>query len=324
MAYQDEEKSFIDSYCYAVKNGLLDPVVHEIEKPKAERKYNENIKKLISLNPTEYFISEIPAIEKNEFIELSNLIAHDIFGDKNMDEFNDLVSFKLKTNGSNMIFDGISSDTMNLITGERIRNIEIPDFYHVSSIITLLHEYTHYHMQLRNDIIEKKQHLNEVPSIYVEKLATRKLKELLKLSDLEQKIQETRLEVIVWHYVTHPEEVIKFINMYKNIKNNQSFPEMVMKIEKECPWVMTNESQRMFNMYRKSIAASYGLGYLFSESLLNKYEEDELTATKKLMEAVDRDITLTELLDYYKINATSNKTYETVNKTLDKVKNKTL
>ena len=182
MAYQDEEKSFIDSYCYAVKNGLLDPVVHEIEKPKAERKYNEYIKKVISVNPREYFISEIPAIEKNEFIELSNLIAHDIFGDKNMDEFNDLVSFKLKTNGSNMIFDGISSDTMNLITGERIRNIEIPDFYHVSSIITLLHEYTHYHMQLRNDIIEKKsdakEKTNEIVNDIKNKISTMPKKDI--------------------------------------------------------------------------------------------------------------------------------------------------
>ena len=324
MAYQDEENNIIKSYIYAVKKGLTDPVVHEIEKTKAERRYNEYIKNVISVNPREYFISEIPAIEKKEFIELANLIAHDIFGDKNINEFNDLINNKLKTNGSNMIFDGISTNTMDLTTGEIIRNIEIPDLYHVSSIITLLHEYTHYHMQLRNDSFERNQHLNEVPSIYVEKLATRKLKELLNMATLEQIIHETRLETIVWHYVTHADEVMQFINMYNKMKNNPACSQMVRQMEEACPWLSSNDSQRMYNMYRKSVAASYGLGYLFSESLLDKYDEDESIATNKFIEAIDRNITLKELLDYYKIDAINNKTYETVNKTLTKVKNKEL
>ena len=91
-------------------------------------------------------------------------------------------------------------------------------------------------------------------------------------------------------------------------------------IKKECSWALSSNETRLYNLYRKALAASYGLGYLYSDSLIDKYKEDEKIMDTKFNEIVNCDIEIQELLKYNGISASNIKTYKTVEKTLEKIK----
>ena len=141
MAYENYENSIIASYAHDVKTGIIDPTNYDLKRKQAKQKYEEYIKKVIALKPREFFVDSIPKTPNSqEFFKITFYLVLQIFGKDFIPEFSDLVQNKLFINQSKEIFNGISLQIIERDKPNTInRVIEIPDFEHISSIITLLH-----------------------------------------------------------------------------------------------------------------------------------------------------------------------------------------
>lgn len=326
MAYENYENNIIETYSIDVKKGKIDPIIYDLKSEKAKRKYQEYIKKVIALKPREFFIDSIPKTSsREEFFKMSYYLVLQIFGREYIEEFSDLVRDKLFISNSKEILEGISLQLIAKDDPNNIkRAIEIPDFSHISSIIALLHEYTHYHCQRLNMDFQKKRYYEEILSIYVEKRATELLSEILVNPKLKQMISETRLEGIVWHYDTHEKEVKFFLQEVENLRRMARFnPALQMQLkyyEQQIPWIKTPESIRTEENYRSNLSASYGIGYLYSEALFARYKDDERKTNAKIGATLSGDLKLQELLDYFGINASNDEVYGIVDKTISNIR----
>lgn len=325
MAYQDYERGIFNTYSNNIKKGTVDSRIRDLESSKAESMYKDYIKKVIALEPRTFLCASTPHITRQEFYEISIFLVCKIFGEKYIEEFATLLTDYLFTNGSEQILDGISLEIINNDNpNEIIRRVEIPNYDYASSIIALLHEFVHYHFQLKEKNEMKVKYYNEILSIYVEKRATELLSKLLNAPNLEQIISETRLETISWHYDVHEKEIQELIKIVPILKKSAQidFKSRILleQIKKECSWALSSNETRLYNLYRKALAASYGLGYLYSSSLIDKYKEDEKIMDTKFNEILNCDIEIQELLKYYGISAGNIKTYKPVEKTLEKIK----
>ena len=96
---------------------------------------------------------------------------------------------------SREILEGISLQLIEKANPNNIkRAIEIPDYEHLSSIIALLHEYTHYHCQLMKMDYNQKRYYEEILSIYVEKRAI----ELLNEFDYKRNGEQKTINFLIW------------------------------------------------------------------------------------------------------------------------------
>ena len=170
----------------------------------------------------------------------------------------------------------------------------------------------------------KKRYYEEVLSIYVEKRATELLSQILFNPRLQQMISETRLEAIAWHYDTHEKEIKEFLQEVETVKKVAKIHPLgalqLMSFEQQIPWIKNAETLRVAEQYRKNLAASYGLGYLYSEALMARYKDDELRTNVKIGETLKGDLSLQGLLDYFGINANNDEVYKIVDKSLEKVR----
>jgi hypothetical protein len=326
MAYENYENNIIATYANDVARGVIDPINYDLKSKKAKRKYQEYINKIIKMKPREYFVDSFPeTANTEEFFKIAYYLVLQIFGKDFIPEFSDLVQYKLYINNSREIFEGISlqfmeKDNLNVVK----RALEIPDFTHISSIITLLHEYTHYHCQLLNMDFNKKRYYEEILSIYVEKRATDLLSTILSNPHIYQMVTETRLEGLVWHYDTHEKEMQDFLQELKEIeklaKTSLFHRLQLISFQQQLPWIKTKESLQLEENYRSDMAASYGIGFLYSESLFVRYKEDEKRTNAKVGDTLRGYLKLQDLLDYFGINAQNDEMYQNVNKTLEKVR----
>ena len=326
MAYENFENGIIESFGRDVQDKKIDPTIVDLKVGDAQKKYQEYIKKVIKLRPREFFIESIPeAASRDEFFKMAFYLVLQIFGKEFLPEFSELVRDKLYVSDSREILEGISLQLIEKDNPTNIkRAIEIPDFEHLSSIIALLHEYTHYHCQLMNMDYNKKRYYEEVLSIYVEKRATELLSQILFNPRLQQMISETRLEAIAWHYDTHEKEIKEFLQEVETVKKVAKIHPLgalqLMSFEQQIPWIKNAETLRVAEQYRKNLAASYGLGYLYSEALMARYKDDELRTNVKIGETLKGDLSLQGLLEYFGINANNDEVYRIVDKSLEKVR----
>ncbi len=326
MAYENFENSIIESFGRDIESGLVNPNIQDLEETKAKRKYQEYIEKVIKLRPREFFIESIPeAPNQQEFFKIAYYLVFKIFGKEFIPEFTDLVRDKLYIANSREILEGISLQLISKDNPNEIKQaIEIPDFIHISSIISLLHEYTHYHCQLMKMDYNQKRYYQEILSIYVEKRATEELAEILANPKLKQMILETRLESIAWHYNTHPQEVVSLlltVAELERVARVNPFAKMQLQHYKDnIPWLKDEKTIRVAEQHRENLQASYGIGYLYSESLLAKYKDDERRTNAKVASTLKGDLKLQELLNYFGINASNDETYENVDRNLEEIK----
>lgn len=326
MAYENFENGIIESFGYDVETGKINPTIKDLQLDSAQKKYQKYIKKIIELKPREFFIDSIPKTESREdFFKMAYYLVLQIFGKEYLSEFSELVRDKLYVSNSKEILEGISLQLIEKDNPTNIkRAIEIPDFDHISSIIALLHEYTHYHCQLMKMDYNQKRYYEEILSIYVEKRATELLSQILFNPRLQQMISETRLEGIVWHYDTHEKEVKEFLQEVDEVKKFAKVHPLaalqLMSYEQQIPWIKTPATIRTAEQYRKNLATSYGLGYLYSEALMARYRDDELRTNAKVGATLSGDLSLQGLLDYFGINANNDEVYAIADKSLEKVR----
>ncbi len=332
MAFQDFKQDIIESFSLEVKSGKIDPTIYDIKKRLVRTQYDEYINKIIALKPKEYFIDSFPVVSNEyEFFSIALYLVEKIFGEEYVKEFLDLINSRVFENKSESIFDGIALDvTAEDKTGKRfnLKAIEIPDFKHITSIIALLHEFTHYICDKRNFDYNKKMYYKEILSLYVEQRALEILASEFRLPLLKQKVTETRLEGIVWHYDTYPKEIAEFLKYIEALKKASKYNPLAKAqldyIATQERWIKSDETIKNAELYRINHAASYGIGYLYSKALFVRNIEDAKGTNAKVASTLRGDITLQGLLDYYDINANNNRVFEIMDEHLENVRSKKL
>ena len=326
MAYQDFERDIIGTFMYDVKNGYTESTIEDLKNPKAERKYKEYLDKVASINPRELSCNYTDTISNDTFGIMADHLFQDIFSEKLNSEYTDLVEHHLCVNYSDKLMEGVSLKIIDPKDFSKVINVmEVPDFSHVSSIVCLMHEYVHYHFQAANINTRRKKYYDEILPIFVEKVTAKMLKDQFDINDIEQIVHESRLETINWHYFVHPKEVKFLLDNLPKLKRSAEKGDFTAKFSLDklyetYPCLQTAEGTQYFEMYNKHLAAAYGIGYLFSESLFEKYMEDEALGKKLFNSVLLNEMSLEELLKYYNIYSANRSVYEVAEGRLKLVK----
>lgn len=90
--------------------------------------------------------------------------------------------------------------------------------------------------------------------------------------------------------------------------------------EQQIPLFRTAKGISALKGYYTNMADGYGIGFLYSESLLAKYLDDAHAFQIQLDKLVDKEQSLQDLLTYYGINAKSNEVYDRVNTRLEEIR----
>lgn len=323
MTIDSCENDFIEDFKENVKNGNLNPTNVDLLSSKAQRKYNNYIDKIIRINPCAYKTTSFESIGKEEIFNLAGYIILFIFGDDILPELEQFL-IKLKYSGSTEVLDGVALTATNRITKEEDHFAVVPDLVTSSNIVTIVHEFVHYHLKQINADFNKKRYYEEILSIFTEKIALYVLANLRHEDNFAQKIEETRLDCIKWHYTTKVEEFKLLLQTYEQCKSIQHSAsrnfiteQIIVKMESELPYLKTPEDLKIYKQYSTNMSDSYGIGYLYSESLLVNFFDASILVMNKIREIFKKEITLQEALDYFDINAKNPQVYENADKRLE-------
>lgn len=217
--------------------------------------------------------------------------------------------------GCCLVYKNLENNTLESI-------IDLPNDDNLSSIITMVHEFIHFHIFKHNISLEKKFYYEEILSIYAEKVAAKFIAEMNFQKDFERKIEQTRLECIKWHYIDRIEEENMVKALYQRAKTNHVFNLMdklfIQEAEKNLPWLKNPEDTIAHDLYQKALAESYGFGYIYGEALSYYDSIDPMTTKNKVKETLNGRITIQNLLNYYDISM-NKKTIEIAKEKVNKM-----
>lgn len=292
-------KTFMDD----VRNKRFIQKPTELNSNKSRRLYDSFVDLAISSKPKEYFQNDFTILTRNEIIELFVYTVLTIFG--NTEEINkEMESFfeRIQLSNDNEILSGINLTFRDEVTNKIECFVEVPSFNNTSSVVSLVHEFIHFHMSHKEINLNKKYYYTEIFSILGEKIAANKVEELIKCQDMVRKIENTRLNGIVWHYKDRFEEMTALQKIYNQAKKGFVPPSTsIEEMEKECPWLKGGSTRESYNIYRDNLAYSYGFGYIYAENLYKKYIEDQEKTTYDINKVLNGENKINSLLSNYNI-----------------------
>ena len=311
-AYEMSEHQLIRNYGICVDNGIIYKTNKDLEKNSIKKKYDTWLRKLAELNPKEYDVSSITKLDKKLIIELALNIVVSIFGAKVAPEFLNYVK-TIQVNNKNLLLDGMSS--LIGIPNPETKVLEIhdvtfiPNIEYFSSVSIIIHEFIHYYIRIKKIDEGKKRYYNEILSLYAEKYSNQFIFNMTKDEGFLKKMESTRIEGILWHYYVSPNETEAVLKIYNDAKKRKDYS-LIQELEKTFPYFKSPKGIEHMKGYRKCLADSYGIGYLFSHTLYNKGLEDQKVLREKLNSYFNSEINLEELLSYYGISTDNFKLYD--------------
>ena len=325
MAYEEYEKALIREYGNDIESGKILPDNKDISNGKARNKYNQYISSIIKLKPREFNITSFPIMGIGKVIELSTAIIVTIYGEQILPVLEEF--FEVLTPSETLAaLDGISLSILNKETLEEVKIVEVPDLKYSSTITTIVHEFTHFLLKKYNVDFSKKRYYEEILSIYAEKLANIFIANELKTGKalFQGKMEECRLEIINWHYDFNLPLLEQNITHYNRLrqKKEKTLGDMhtIASIEQSIPQVKTAKGQSILRGYYQNMADSYGIGYLYGTSLVERHLDDFATIKKQLTSVLEGRLSFQDLLNYYDISARNYRVYDTVEKELELIK----
>ena len=322
MAYENYEKALIDSFGEEVKRGIIKPENTDIQ-GNAKVKYDRFIKTVKEIKPKNYLTSDFSNIGKKDVFETSFKIIISIFGERVVPEAIEFFQ-RLVPSGAKEALDGISLTIIDKRDGSEIKAIEVPDFETTSNIVTIVHEFAHYYLKQIGIDYSKKRYYEEIISILCEKIAGLIVDLEPSEKDFYNKITEQRLDSLSWHYGENLPMLQNLLNEHAQMQRlaKKDFFAMIQlqSLEQQMPFLKTAQGISILKGYYQNMADSYGMGFLYSESLLARYKDDRRTFHLQFDKLLSKEQTLQQLLEYYGINAKSNSVYETIYNRLDEIK----
>lgn len=293
------------SFSKQVEDGVYSIDNVDLRNPNSKNKYNKFISMITKKNPKNYTMKYFENMDTIDVFRYAMVILAYITGNDNriLEEFEEFTK-TLIVKPHDEVLNGYSYKRTNLLDNTTSYEVIVPSITNVSAIVCLLHEFTHYHFQ-KNNMEEKKSYYDEILSILFEKLAGDLIEKLNLSKNVSQKIENVRLDCIKFHY-TIQKSGIQDMKKYASVLKNESTEYM-------------KKFTRDYENYYTKLAQSYGLGYLYAESLYVLYKTDEFTFHKKIREIFNGDLSLQEMLDYYNINAGNEEVYNNARKRISKV-----
>lgn len=324
MAYENYEQAIMLTYSDQLRAGqIITPEQSDLQSSKAQRKYSKYLRDIACIKPTSYKRKDFRVIGQESVLELTLEILMTIFGE---DIYPNVIEFfqHLYVNGSDDALDGISLNAKNKLSGEIYRLVEIPGIEDSSSPVTIAHEFMHFYLKGLNIDIQKKLFYEEILSIYAEKVAYWIIEKNISEPKFAQKIEETRLECIDWHYsINLPavEETISGYNSLKNKKQKNFFDfQLLDEMERKIPLIKTAEGISALRGFYNNKAASYGIGYLYGESIFQRFLDSPIAIREQLDKVIAKEQSVEGLLEYYGISARNYQTYNEVNQRLELIR----
>lgn len=324
MAYEQYEVALMNTFGKQLKSGeIILAEESELKSSKSRQKYNKFINDIQTIKPHAYKKNEFGLIGQDSVLELTLEILITIFGESIYPKVIEFFQY-LEINNSDEVLDGISITAQDKITGEIHHIVEIPSLEYSSSPVAIAHEFTHFYLKSLNIDFNRKTYYEEILSIYAEKVAYYIIEKRISDSKIAQKIEETRLECINWHYNINLPIATDTINQYiilKNKKQKDAFDiQCLYHLESKLPLIKTAEGVSIIKGYFKNLADSYGIGYLYGESLFQKFLDSPQNIREQLNSIISREQSITNLLEYYGISTTNYQTYNEVNQRLSLIK----
>ena len=322
MAYETYEKALIESFGQDVKNGKIKPENTDLQ-GNAKVKYDRYIKTVKDIKPKTYLTTEFSNIGKKDVFETAFKIIISIFGEKAVPHAIEFFQHLIPS-GAKEALDGISLTIIDKRDGSEVKAIEVPDFETTSNIVTIVHEFAHYYLKQINLDFNQKRYYEEIISILCEKIAGLIIDVNTSEKDFYNKITEQRLDSLSWHYGENLPMLQNILNehaqMQRLAKKDLFAMIQLQSFEQQMPFLKTAQGISVLKGYYQNMADSYGMGFLYSESLLARYEDDHRTFRLQFEKLLSQELSLQQLLEYYGITAKSNSVYETVYKRLDEIK----
>ena len=323
MAYEDYEMSLIKSFGDEVDSGIIRLDNNDIQSNKARTKYYRYISSIKSIKPREYLTSEFEVLGQEYVLEKSFEIIVKIFGQDAIPFICEYVKL-LVPSGAKEVLNGVSLTIQDTRDGSLIEQVEIPDVETASNIVTIVHEFAHYYLNKVGIDYNKKRYYEEIMAILAEKIAAQVVESHACQIDFYNKMTEHRLETITWHYGTHLPEVEYLLEecskLEKRAANDPIARIQLDALKTELPLLRTAKSISTIRGYYQNLADAYGIGFLYSESLLAKFLDDENAFHRQLARVTKREIGLQQMLNYYGINGTSYEVYDRVNNRIEEIK----
>ena len=303
------EGKIILGYSWQKRNGLIVPTAPEINIPKINKKYFTWAKKLTDLNAKEYLENEFISLDQKSILEGTAYIIENLLGEEALDDYVKFLSTIEIIDVPNVL-DGVVLESLDPNTNERkMHKTCIPNTNVEAHIIVLVHEFIHYYSKIRKVEDLSKQFYLEILSVFSEKYSIEKLREIVADKDFEKKMISNRIAGTLYHFNEVPvsnKEIIEEYNRCKKLGNKG----VLNKIEELLPWIKTKETIEDMWDYRACQRDSYGLGYLYSDALLEKCLDDENNVKATLKKYFDGDLTIEEVLKYYDIRADKFEIYD--------------
>ena len=263
------------------KELILSP--SEFKSSKSKLIYDSFIDLSIKSRPNAYFQNDFNKLPIDAVMEAFTLAIYTILGDdykitQEIEEFLGCVTLS----NDNEILSGIKLTALNKKTGKIITVVEIPSINNTSSVVSLV-------------------------SIYSEKVATYIVEFFLKYqNDMTKKIENTRLDSIVWHYTERIEQLKEIYKIYNTAKKNNSLPMAILKeMERDCPWLINTKIKNAYYNYKDNLAYSYGFGYLYAEALFQRFLDDTDKASNDFMDTLNGNIKIEDLFKNYGVGLNS-------------------
>ena len=319
MAYENYEIALISSFGQDVKNGKVRLDNEDLRNTKARSKYSNFITSIGEVKAKEYQTSEFATLGQKEVTELAFAIIVKIFGDK---VINDAIEFFgiLYPNGQKEALNGVSLTIVDTRDGSVMKQVEVPDLETSSNVVTIVHEFAHYYLNKVGADFSKKRYYEEIISLFCEKLSNILVEIDTGEKDYAMKMEEHRISVIDWHYRIQMPEVEFLVSQYEMLKKQAAINPMAQihlaSFEKQFPVLKTAEGVSALKGYYQNMADSYGMGFLYGESLLAKYKDDFRTFNIQLDKLTNGEQSVQGLLNYYGINT---RNYEVYNVAKDKI-----
>ena len=284
------------SYGRLLEQGVYISGNPDLENHRANERYHNIIKRVVEANPIEYLEKDFDYMDSDIVFEYTLDILKKIFGDSKeiIDAYKDFIK-SIEISGDKSPMNGYVYRMVNTANNTSIFQTVIPTIKSQSSVTCLIHEFMHYYFQ-KNDIEYKKAYYEEILSILFEKIASEYVEEDFKDKDFIRKIENIRLSSIHYHNSTKKDEMKLFKKAVLSVNNSDK--DNYIKFLED------------YEKHHARMSESYGIGYIYAESLYNLYKSDLSAFQKKMREIFSRETSLQDTLDYFDINMCNKKVFE--------------
>jgi hypothetical protein len=328
MSYEAFEKAIVLGHKVELEDGKIIKGNPDLANGKANQKYNKFINDVQAVKAHEYLVTDFKKIGRKDVIDMSIHIIILLFGEQAVPEAIEFFKRLIPAQTRSMAcLDGVALSIVNRETGEKQEMTQVPDVETSSSVVAIVHEFVHYYIGKMNIDMTKKRYYHEILSIMAEKIAHLVIQQNTKEPSFSQKIEESRLEALGYHYSTQLPALEERIKEHGELKRRAAKGDfmaamILAKMESEIPLIDTPANIAILRDYYRSQAESYGIGYLFGDYLAKRFLDDHDTFQKQIAALQGHDKTIQDLLDYYGINLKNYEVYNSVNDTLQLVKQK--